>query len=356
MSTSDPSPGSVPEAGPGPATRFRGWLGRHPLLLVAFLSPGIVEYLSGSSELTGLVVAPPLFFLLLAGNLGLYVPGVLLIREARVRWNRGWGTVVLLGVAYAIVEEGLALSTLFNAHAGVSGVLGSYGHFAGVSWVWLAGVVAVHVVFSISVPIYLLDLALPNTRGAPLLSDRGIALAAAVLALDSVALMVVVDLALHFFAGVPLIVGSLVAIALLIAAARSVPSGLFEAPTAVPTQRPRFFGVLGLLFFPSVILVEALGGAWGAQAALTFLAVVALLAAFFFVFRRAIGQRSNEPQLVALAVGLIAPIAFAGLVGQLGLPVVLLADLAAAWFFLHLWGRCRPRAVELTLGSAVVAA
>ncbi len=58
-----------------------------------------------------------MFLFQLAGNLGLYVPGALIVREAMVRWNKGWGSVLLLGAAYGILEEGVALSTLFNPKA-----------------------------------------------------------------------------------------------------------------------------------------------------------------------------------------------------------------------------------------------
>ncbi len=345
-----PPPPRIPPR-PSPPARLRRWLARHPLVLVALFSPGIVEYLSGSSALTGLVLAPPLFLLLLAGNLGLYVPGVLLIREARVRWHTGWGSVLLLGTAYAIVEEGLALSTLFNSHAGVVGSLGFYGHFLGVSWVWLVGVVAVHIVFSISVPIYLLDIALPESRGVPWLSRRGTAVALGVLALDTSVLMAVVAFGLRFFAGLPILLGSLAAIVGLVLAARWLPGDFLAPRTERPTTRPLVFGFLGFSFFPSVLVVEALGGTWGAPAALTFLAVVALLIGLLFAMLRIVGRRDNEPHLLALAVGLIAPIAFVGLVSQISLPVVLGADLAAAWFFLHLWRRYRRERIRVPEGA-----
>jgi len=61
-----------------------------------------------------LVLSPFYFFLQLALNTGLYLPGALLIREAMIRWKKGWASVLLLGAAYGILEEGTALGTLFN--------------------------------------------------------------------------------------------------------------------------------------------------------------------------------------------------------------------------------------------------
>ena len=133
--------------------------------------------LSGSTPTAALVYAPGGFLLFLALNLGLYGPGVLLVREAFVRWKPGWAGILLLGSAYALLEEGTALSTLFNPHASVVGQFGSYGRFDGVNWVWSLGVLGVHIVYSVGLPILLLGLALPETRGRPLLSNRRIPIA-----------------------------------------------------------------------------------------------------------------------------------------------------------------------------------
>ncbi len=56
-----------------------------------------------------------------------------------IRWRKGWASVFLLGFAYAILEEGLALRTLYNPLAGPVGILGYYGHWLGVNWVWTVG-------------------------------------------------------------------------------------------------------------------------------------------------------------------------------------------------------------------------
>ena len=82
-----------------------------------------------------MILSPFLFSFQLVGNLGLYVPGALLIRAAMVRWKKGWCSFLLLSAAYGILEEGIALSTLFDPRAGPVGVLGSFGHWLGVSWV-----------------------------------------------------------------------------------------------------------------------------------------------------------------------------------------------------------------------------
>src|SRR5881296_4036933 len=160
----------------------------HPLLFLLFLTPGIPEYLSASSQLTLLVISPLLFFGLLLANLGLYGSGVILIREAMIRWKKGWASVFLLGVAYGIVEEGIALWTLFNPLAQPVGNLGFYGHWLGVNWVWTVGLLIFHSVYSIGLPIFLFGLIFPELKSKSLFSSAGITISIVGLTFDSIVL------------------------------------------------------------------------------------------------------------------------------------------------------------------------
>src|SRR5437867_7835355 len=157
------------------------------------LSPGNPEYLSGSTNISILVLNPPVFFLLLAANLALYGPGVILIREAKIRWNKGWSSIFLMGAAYGIVEEGLALRTLFNPTSSVVGNLGVYGHWLGVNWVWTVGLLIFHSVFSIGLPIFIFGLAFPDLKSRSLVSTRGIRISILALAIDSFLLSLLVN-------------------------------------------------------------------------------------------------------------------------------------------------------------------
>ncbi|HYA11047.1 MAG TPA: hypothetical protein VEH10_05200, partial [Thermoplasmata archaeon] len=161
--------GSASAPATGTSAHLLAALRSRPILCLALLTPGIPEYLSSSSPLLNLVVNPGWFFLGLAINVGQYTAGALLIREALIRWRKGPATGLLLALAYGITEEGLGDNTLFNSTHGADGVLGHFGRFAGVNWVWACGVLAFHVVFSIGLPIVLLGLALPSTRGRSLL-------------------------------------------------------------------------------------------------------------------------------------------------------------------------------------------
>jgi hypothetical protein len=321
---------------PTPYPKAVAYFRRHPLLLLLCFSPGIPEYLSGSTPLTGLVRSPVVFLLFLALNVALYGPGVLLVREALVRWRKGWASVLCLGAAYGTLEEGTALSTLFNPKASVVGGLGFYGHSLGVNWVWAIGVLQIHIVFSIGLPILLLGLALPETRGRPFLDRRGIGLALAILALDVVFLAAIV----HYYpVDLLLLILSVAVAGGLVALAYRLPRTLLGPTTDLPRFGPGAFFVLGLAFFPILLVIPGLGEAGHIAAPITGGVELAFSGGLFLAVRSTIGRSHHAPELVMLALGALVPIAFAGIVSQLYLPVVLVPDVLFAMFFYSLWCR-----------------
>jgi hypothetical protein len=139
-----------------------------PLLLLFFLSPTIGELVSGS--------APPREFfapgalLLLAS---LYGSGAILIREFAVRWGKGWPTIFTLGCAYGILEEGLMVKSFFDPNWMDLGLLGKYGRWAGVNWVWSLDLMIYHSVVSIAIPIFLVEHIFPERKHDSWLGSRG---------------------------------------------------------------------------------------------------------------------------------------------------------------------------------------
>ncbi len=339
------SPGSyrASTAGPGRSSVLslwisaKGFLSRHPILCLALLSPGIPEYLSSSSALSTILISPPFFALQLLANLGLYLPGVLLIREAMIRWRKGWASVLLLGAAYGILEEGIALETLFYSRAAPVGALGFYGHWLGVNWVWIPGVLLVHMIFSVSLPILLLGLALPQTRGRSLVGRTGVRLALLVWAIDIPGLMVFVHAIYHYWMGWPIFFGSFAVIGLLVLAAYRVPAKLLPTRVGPPRAAPFQAALMGVAIFPAVWLLEGLLGYWNAPPWVTILSIVTYEASLGCLIVWTIGTEHNERQLVALAAGALLPIAVIGFVAELPIPLTVLADIAAFWFIRHLW-------------------
>ncbi|MCI4343744.1 MAG: hypothetical protein L3J92_06505 [Thermoplasmata archaeon] len=333
---------AVPPRRPRGIARAVAFFRRHPVLLLLAFTPGIPEYLSGSTAFWPIVVSPLGFLLFLGLNLGLYGPGVLLVREAHVRWKKGWSTIILLGAAYGLLEEGTALSTLFNPKASVVANLGSYGHDFGVNWVWLIGILGVHIVYSVGLPILLLGLALPETRGQRFLTGFRLPLALGIYAAD-IGLLVVIT---HYWAAAPLLVlVTAVAGALWLVAWR-IPPGWLDPRRPTPGRGPRFFLVLGLVYFVLLIVVPGLIEDAHQPALLAGAVDFAIILAVFLAVWWEIGRSSNEPQLILLALGVVLPLAAVGLVAQWFLPVVLVPDMLAALFFGTIWKHYRTRTPE----------
>lgn len=138
-----------------------------PAIVLLFLSPIIGELLSGS--------APPAEFF---NPLGfamltiLYGGGAILVRELTHRWGKGWPTLLVLGAAYGIAEEGLMCKSFFDPNWMDLGTLGSYGRWIGVNWVWSLELTIYHCVFSIAIPILLAGILFPTWRDRTWISRR----------------------------------------------------------------------------------------------------------------------------------------------------------------------------------------
>ena len=153
------------------------------------------------------------------------------------------------GRCLGILEEGIALSTLFNPLAGPVGKLGFYGHYLGVNWIRLAGIIPVHMIYSVSLPILLLGFALPETRGKSLVvSRKWITSLLVMLGADVAALILFVLRGEHFWMVWPIFVGSFIAIALLILIARRAPPDMLRAMNETPTISPLKIGTVGHCF------------------------------------------------------------------------------------------------------------
>jgi hypothetical protein len=312
----------------------------HPLLFLLFLTPGIPEYLSASSQLTLLVISPLLFFGLLLANLGLYGSGVILIREAMIRWKKGWASVFLLGVAYGIVEEGLALWTLFNPLAQPVGNLGFYGHWLGVNWVWTVGLLIFHSVYSIGLPIFLFGLVFPELKRKSLVSMRGIRISVVGLIVDSI-LLFILESAIYgpYNPGAGLMVFSGIVITIFVIAARKLPGDFLRMKLSEPKWGPRKFAIVGAILFPATLLAG--GFAAGANLPPEVPMIVDVILAMVILTRafNAMGSSNNQEQKVAFGVGLVFPIAVFGLIASIGLanPLIVVADLFFVLFSRRLW-------------------
>lgn len=128
------------------------------------------ELLSGSSPPASFFNPFGLFFLP-----GLYGSGGVIIREAVRRWGKGWPSILLLGAAYGILEEGVMVKSFFDPHWPDLGMLGVYGRWMGVNWVWAEWLTIYHAIYSITIPILLIELLFPSFRHSNYLGKKGLA-------------------------------------------------------------------------------------------------------------------------------------------------------------------------------------
>lgn len=203
-----------------------------PVIVLLVLSPLVAEVLFGATPISRLGALLPVT--------ALYGGGAVLVRELARRRSPGWGRIVLLGAAYAIVEEGLALQSMFNPNLFNAGLVG--GRVLGVNWVWSEWTVGYHIVWSISIPILLTELLFPSRRAEPWLGRIGVAIVGVVYAIGvlvlaySFRLIITPDFRtpLALEAGATLLAIGLVALALVMPATPARPSShepVRNAPT-----------------------------------------------------------------------------------------------------------------------------
>lgn len=109
--------------------------------------------------------------------LPIYGGGALLIREVTRRTGRGWPTIFLLAAAYGVIEAGLADQSLFNpsffdaAPEKVAPI-----PLLGISAYDTLTCVVGHAIWSISVPIAIVEMLTPARNRTPWLGKTGLAI------------------------------------------------------------------------------------------------------------------------------------------------------------------------------------
>jgi hypothetical protein len=324
---------------------------RLPVLALLLLAPTIPELLTGSTPITGLVVNPVGFAVQFLGIVGLYGTGALLIREFAVYFHKGWASILLLGAAYGIAEEGLAVHTFFEP-AGLPpvGVLGSYGHAFGVNWLWALGLTGFHAVYSIALPILLTQLFFPEAARLRWMDRGATALVAAVYVFVVALFSVVVGhgpspAILALFLGIE---------AALIGLALAVPDDLLRLGPG-PSRLGRWgLALAGTLFFDGWIAVLVLASAHSAvPAAVAAAGIIAVgLSAILLVVRR-VGQDGLPRSEFYFAVGMLGVLFVWDVVVEFTVPGILLVSAAFAYVLYRLHRKLRAREVPPVPAGAV---
>ncbi|GAB3568353.1 hypothetical protein [Spelaeicoccus albus] len=139
-----------------------------PILVLIVLTPLVAELSWGSLPIQ---VAYALPFLV-----PVYGCGALLARELVRRTGRGWASLLLLGVAYEVVEDGFGLRAMFSPHTYHAAQWGA--RVLGVNWAYTEFNMIYHVAFTIAVPILITELMFPARRHQPYLRTRGLVITA----------------------------------------------------------------------------------------------------------------------------------------------------------------------------------
>ena len=144
-----------------------------PAVGLFFLAPLVAEFLLGNLPVTllpALVLLAPL-----------YGGGALLIREVTRRAGRGVPTMLVLGVGYGLLEEGIATQSLFNPHyVGADLLSVGYVPWLGIAVPWTLFVLTLHAVGSTTVPIVMAELC-ARERTGPWLGRAGLVVTAVLL-------------------------------------------------------------------------------------------------------------------------------------------------------------------------------
>ncbi|SDJ01415.1 hypothetical protein [Nonomuraea jiangxiensis] len=200
--------------------------GRRAALLLAVITPVIAELTLGNPPLS------QIWLMLLW--IPIYGAGTVLIRELVRRRRGGWPSILLLGLAYGIVEEGLVLQALSSPT--MYGVAGWAPRFLGLNSAYAELNLPYHAVFSVALPILLADVAFPSLRDRPYLKRTGVVVAGVVFVLGGLLLRVTVATSIDpgYQAPVAVLAGCVAAVALLaVVALRVLP------PTAPVTSASR---------------------------------------------------------------------------------------------------------------------
>ncbi|WP_433362037.1 hypothetical protein ACQPZX_29630 [Actinoplanes sp. CA-142083] len=214
-----------------------------PAIALFFLSPLVAEFLLGDFTLAQLP-----FLVALAPAYG---GAAVLVREVTRRAGRGWVTMILLALAYGVLEEGLETQSLFNpdylhAHLLDHGFVPALG----ISIPWTLFVLTLHTVWSISVPIALVE-EWTDRRTEPWLRVPGLVVVAVLAVAGAVFTFGVSYADGHFMASPAQLITTVVVVAGLIAAAFLVPRDS-EAGAGVQSD-----GAVAPA--PWIVLVTALG-------------------------------------------------------------------------------------------------
>jgi hypothetical protein len=132
---------------------------RYAAVTTLFVVPVVVvEFLSGNTTFA-VFRDPPSLVMMVAE----YGSGAILSRELARRWQKGFASILVLGAVYGMFNEGVGTGGFFDPHfyALAGSGLENYGRWGGVNVIWALEITVFHAVFSIAVPITIVNALFP---------------------------------------------------------------------------------------------------------------------------------------------------------------------------------------------------
>ena len=306
-----------------------------PAVVLLFLAPIFGELVSGHQ--TPLEFINPLSFLITALPYGF---GAIICRELKIRWGKGWLSLVLLGIAFGIYEEAIVARSFFDPAWAELGALREYSFWQGVTWLWAEVLIHFHLTISILSSVVLTEIIYFNRRNERWVGHWGLAACFIGLGLWFPVLMV-----LNPFMP-PLVAFTLswVAIAGLVYAAWRIPAQVFRAQKAV-FMPPIGYGVVTAinmsLVFTAVFILPEHNPVWLPAWPVMFVFIALLDVLTFLIIMRWSGNGASwdDRHKLAIVIGFLTFfIVFGGLRDVLssfsGLSIV---GIITAWGLWRVW-------------------
>ncbi|MBL7259528.1 hypothetical protein [Paractinoplanes lichenicola] len=201
-----------------------------PALGLFFLAPLVAEFLLGNLPITFLPAVVALA--------PMYGGGALLIRELVRRRGLGRPSILVLAVAYGVLEEGLTTQSLFNpSYADQHLLVHGFVPALGMSIPWTLYVIGLHVFWSISAPILIMETIARDRRTTPWLGRTGL-IVTGVLFAAGIAITTAINMSLWpYTATAGQFIGTGVVLALLVAAGLLIPVRFKVNPGRAPRAR-----------------------------------------------------------------------------------------------------------------------
>jgi hypothetical protein len=308
---------------------------RRAALLLVVLTPLIAELALGSTPIR-------MAWLVLLW-MPIYGAGVLLIRELVVRRGRGWPSILLLAVAYELLEDGIGLQALTSPH--LYGAADWGARILGFNLPYWFANTAYHAVFTVAVPIALTQMLFPSHRRRPYVGRFGLAVTAVVMVLGVLVLRVSVPPSEDpgYQAPAPFLLGCValivaIGVLALTAVPRSAPQRI-DADVPRPAALALASGVATLVFFALVFpMFEARQPAFTSGLFVLVplaLALIGIAFGYRYLARLSHASGWSERHALALIGGALVAHSFGGMVimadtavDRAGLVVIILVTIA----------------------------